>query len=66
MGDKGNDRVKFPSVRALSRRNERLKTNEEAKSNSKTAVASVIPLKVRWFDNETCTPSVIDTHARIS
>lgn len=53
MGDKGNDRVKFPSVRALSRRNERLKTNEEAKSNSKTAVASVIPLKVRWFDNET-------------
>ena len=37
MGDKGNDRVKFPSVRALSRRNERLKTNEEAKSNSKNS-----------------------------
>lgn len=37
MGDKGNDRVEFPSVRALSRRgnNERLKTNEEAKSNRK-------------------------------
>jgi len=33
---------------------------------AKTAVASVIPLKVRWFDNETWTPSVIDTHARIS
>ena len=47
MGDKGNDRVKFPSVRALSRRNERLKTNEEACPIEKTAVVSVIPLKVR-------------------
>ena len=53
MGDKGNDRVKFPSVRALSRRNERLKIDEEAYPIAKTAVASVIPLKVRWFDNET-------------
>ena len=53
MGDKGNDRVKFPSVRALSQRNERLKTNEEAYPIEKTAVVSVIPLKVRWFDNET-------------
>lgn len=37
MGDKGNDRVEFPSIRALSRRNERLKTNEEAKSNRKNS-----------------------------
>lgn len=37
MGDKGNDRVKFPSVRALSRSNKRLKTNEEAKSNIKNS-----------------------------
>lgn len=47
MGDKGNDRVKFPSVRALSRRNKRLKTNEEAYPIEETAVVSVIPLKVR-------------------
>ena len=47
MGDKGNDRVKVPSVRALSRRNERLKTNEEANPIVKTAVVSVIPFKVR-------------------
>lgn len=46
MGDKGKDRVKFPSIRALlyERRD---KTNEEANPIEKTAVVSVIPLKVR-------------------
>ena len=45
MGDKGNDRVKFPSIRALSRRNERLKTNEEAKSNRKNSRSICDPLE---------------------
>jgi hypothetical protein len=45
VGDKGNDRVKFPSIRALSRRNERLKTNEEAKSNIKNSRSIRDPLE---------------------
>lgn len=45
VGDKGNDRVEFPSIRALSRRNERLKTNEEAKSNIKNSRSICDPLE---------------------
>lgn len=42
MGDKGNDRVKFPSIRALLNVR-RDKINEEAYPIEKTAVVSEIP-----------------------
>lgn len=42
MGDKGNGRVKFPSIRALLNVR-RDKINEEAYPIEKTAVVSEIP-----------------------
>lgn len=55
VGDKMNNVwVKLPSVRALSRSNERLKTNEEVNPREETTVESVKRSgTLRLFDNET-------------